>query len=1047
MENCDNHKKTGTLLVSLLIAGNIITANAQNGWEQMKSMTIAKGGSQSCVIDSMIYVFGGWDENLSGLKSAETFNTVINEWIDLKPIPIDVYESNAEAIDGNIYLTGGWRRGITVNTSYTTNSTFKYDPEENSWMEKENCPVNTGTNSSCVLNDKIYILGGLHDFADNDTSGQKSVFVYDPVEDTWDLLPQMIYERAEGAAASVIDNKIYVCGGLHALSEKELFIVGKTEMYDPASNKWTELEDMPVPVVNHISIVHNEKLYVFGGDSGKFTTSKSYGTNIIQEYNPATNEWKLMQNMPFKRGNMTGQKAGSFVYLIGGYLDSRDFHHPFSEVWRFNLDSLKEQSMAYVEIPDTAFLYALINEGVDTNGDSLISYAEAEVIISLDFTLESLYHGFISDMTGIEAFINLNSLDCSNNELTSLDLSNNLALAQLICRTNQLTNLNISGCTLLEDLVCYSNQLTSLDISDCPKLKYLNCGDFNVGGQGNKLTNLDVSNLIALTYLICENNQLNNLNVSGCTSLVDLHCSRNRLTSLDVSGCDALEVLSCSSNQLTSLDVSNNTALEELSIGENPNLTEECVWKTPFPPMGVSVNSEGSPNVNFTTECLYDLIVFIPDSAFLYALIEEGVDINGDSLIIYDEAEAITYLTVSGESISDMTGIEAFINLDTLYCSGNQLTSLNVSNNISLKYLSINENPNLSKVCVWTMPFLTTGVEVFTDGSPNVYFTTECGEAIVEIPDTTFLYTLITKGIDTNCDNLISYAEAEAVSFLDMSSTELPFDLRYKIKSLAGIEAFINLDSLFCNRLQLTSLDVSNNTALISLNCEDNYLTNLDVSGCTALTSLDCFFNQLTSLDVSGCNALTSLECNYNYLTSLDVSSCTALTNLNCSHNHLTSLDVSGCTALTNLNCSKNQLTSLDISNNTSLKWLSIGENPNLTELCVWITPFPTWVVKVFSVGSPNVHPTTDCTTGIEPSLAMLNVNINPNPSINIITIETGIPDIYNIDITSINGELLLNKLMIGTETQLDLSSYKSGIYFIAIRSKDVVITRKIVKY
>ena len=37
-----------------------------------------------------------------------------------------------------------------------------------------------------------------------------------------------------------------------------------------------------------------------------------------------------------------------------------------------------------VEIPDTAFLYALIDLGVDANGDSLISTAEAEEIIALD---------------------------------------------------------------------------------------------------------------------------------------------------------------------------------------------------------------------------------------------------------------------------------------------------------------------------------------------------------------------------------------------------------------------------------------------------------------------------------------------------------------------------------------------------------------------------------------------------------------------------------------------------------------------------------------
>ncbi len=42
------------------------------------------------------------------------------------------------------------------------------------------------------------------------------------------------------------------------------------------------------------------------------------------------------------------------------------------------------ESNPFVTIPDTAFLYALIHEGVDTNGDSLISYAEAEAVTELN---------------------------------------------------------------------------------------------------------------------------------------------------------------------------------------------------------------------------------------------------------------------------------------------------------------------------------------------------------------------------------------------------------------------------------------------------------------------------------------------------------------------------------------------------------------------------------------------------------------------------------------------------------------------------------------
>jgi len=142
------------------------------------------------------------------------------------------------------------------------------------------------------------------------------------------------------------------------------------------------------------------------------------------------------------------------------------------------------------------------------------------------------------------------------------------------------------------------------------------------------------------------------------------------------------------------------------------------------------------------------------------------------------------------------------------------------------------------------------------------------------------------------------------------------------------------LTSLSCGNNQLTALDVSKNTALTSLYCGNNKLTTLDVSKNTALEWLGCDNNQLTALDVSKNTALTELYCYNNQLIALDVSKNTALTKLDCYENNLTMLNVSGATALTELNCYKNQLTTLDVSKNTALKYLYCYNN-KLTALNV----------------------------------------------------------------------------------------------------------------
>lgn len=288
-----------------------------------------------------------------------------------------------------------------------------------------------------------------------------------------------------------------------------------------------------------------------------------------------------------------------------------------------------------VNIPDTAFLYALINEGVDANNDSLISYSEAEAITTLILEITDAHNCFynISDMTGIEAFINLDTLNCNGNpDIMELDLSKNTKLEYLNCCINGLMELNITkntmlkhldcsgvkpycmcGCfwspplgniktldlthnTSLECLRCSYQKLMSLDITNNTALVELYC-------DGNQLTSLDISKHTNLKSLNCSWNQLTYLDVSGNTNLISLGCDRNDITSLDITNNIALTWLSCGQNDLTTLDVSNNMLLEELWIDYMPSLNKVCVWITPFPPNEVEVYIAGSPNVYFTTDC------------------------------------------------------------------------------------------------------------------------------------------------------------------------------------------------------------------------------------------------------------------------------------------------------------------------------------------------------------------------------------------------------------------------------------------------------------
>jgi hypothetical protein len=141
-------------------------------------------------------------------------------------------------------------------------------------------------------------------------------------------------------------------------------------------------------------------------------------------------------------------------------------------------------------------------------------------------------------------------------------------------------------------------------------LNYLNCGN-NAQIGNNNITTLDLSKNTSLEILYCEKINLISLNITNTNALRQVQCEHNRIASLDILNLHDLELLRCAGNLLDSLDVSKNLSLGgvsgircHLDISEMPGLQKVCVSIIPFPPQGLLLCTDGSPNVYFTTDCI-----------------------------------------------------------------------------------------------------------------------------------------------------------------------------------------------------------------------------------------------------------------------------------------------------------------------------------------------------------------------------------------------------------------------------------------------------------
>jgi hypothetical protein len=542
-------------------------------------------------------------------------------------------------------------------------------------------------------------------------------------------------------------------------------------------------------------------------------------------------------------------------------------------------------------IPDVNFEQRLVQLGIDSDGlNGQILNVDAAAVLKLDIRSSS-----IGSLTGINAFVNLDTLICkSNSSITSLDVTGNTLLRYLDCSyISNLTSLNVTGnsaltylnCTTtsmstldlttnigLEHFECRSSGIANLNLTGNSSLRYLNCQDMDVS-----MTSLNLTTNTALEYLNCEDNDLTSLDLTNNTALEHLNCSGNDLTSLNVTACSNLKVLICTDDwDLPALDISGNPLLEHLDCENlrNSNLT--------------SLNVSGSPLLNYVSITYMNI---------------SSLDVTANPLL--------RYLGCSGTNLS-VLDVTLNPQLEELYCSGGTITVLDLSANPLLRRLFCYAN-NLINLDLSANPLLEDlDCERNDLSSLNV-----TGNPLLE--------TLYCNG-----NNLTS---------LDVSGNPV-------------------LKILFCHENSLTSLDVSGNASLEALYCYDNNLTSL-LLGNPLLYRLYLYTNNIVSLDVSGCPLLEEYKGEHNNIVHLDFSANPLLYYLDCEDNNLSTLYIPSNNIINSLFCDDNRLESLDITGSYNLGHFYCRNNLPYLRICKRTNQVPTydWYKSASAVYSTDCYP------------------------------------------------------------------------------------------
>ena len=317
----------GILILGALLVINVANLTAEENWTRKADMPTARSGFATCIVNGKIYAIGGEVDKFGDISIAvmEMYDPKTDTWERKADMPTARSGVSTSVVDGKIYAIGGAeikKRKIGPGWGYDVKelpTVEMYDPATDTWTQKTDLPTSRRT-STCVVDGKIYAIGGT---AFNNVKKKKpwrldTVEVYDPATDTWAKAKKMNHVRS-GAAISVVDGKIYVMGGTGwpQIPFHPGPFLSSMEVYNPKTNQWREIGDMPAAKSSHTASVINGKIYVIGGFfRGNGLDIKDFKT--IEIYHPEPGRWTQKPDMPVGKSGHVAEVINGKIYIFTG---------------------------------------------------------------------------------------------------------------------------------------------------------------------------------------------------------------------------------------------------------------------------------------------------------------------------------------------------------------------------------------------------------------------------------------------------------------------------------------------------------------------------------------------------------------------------------------------------------------------------------------------------------------------------------------------------------------------------------------------------------
>jgi N-acetylneuraminic acid mutarotase len=357
-----------------------LSLDGSSHWTPKAPLPRPRGQLSGGVIDGGFYAIGGQfghDQGPYDLTLVHRYDIATDQWTEAAPLPHPVShaESSTFVMDGRVIVVGG-RNHQEPRTSNRRllSSVLLYDPPRDLWIALDKLPGGlTGPAAALVGSDLIVSAGGqgpreipiaatwalpfrdvwrprrmlpiaLAEVAAGIVGrhvyvvgkGVNETLRYDLSSGTWDSTRAVSPRPFVGDhhAAEVLQGRLYLLGGIHA--------EGRTQIYDPSTNRWQLGAPMPFAGASSASAVIGGLIYVAGGIVGDSTTAQAAA------YDPASDFWRRIAPMPAGRNHAAPGTDGHRFFVFGGRsgrnsvsngFDDVQIYDPTTDRWSTSADS------------------------------------------------------------------------------------------------------------------------------------------------------------------------------------------------------------------------------------------------------------------------------------------------------------------------------------------------------------------------------------------------------------------------------------------------------------------------------------------------------------------------------------------------------------------------------------------------------------------------------------------------------------------------------------------------------------------------------------